>query len=379
MALLFRENGEGNSTPDLPALGSLVLPNCSAKDKIQLVLRLLRQAATERRGLQGQPFYSIRAVAANFSLPPTTVTRLYGRLRTEGVLGSIWGSKTIVEPLEIDRDIRLKSIVGLPVSLSAFSVSPGYRRFFHLMQRALWKHRFGSQLVFHENGFPESPRFTETLIDYRTDAVVWLTPSSRASSAIARLKDRGIKAISVVDGMPINGEPGYYISRQNAVTTGLAAWQTAGVRSVVIVHEDQWTSPSKQRMVQAAVSAAGIPCTWCDISATTWSGSSPRIKWRDSGVIFASAQSVIRFANKNISGLLSLLRENRVMFLEGDVDLPTEAYLNGSFDSIEFDWRAIARRLVSDLVANGSTANAPEQSIFKAKWRGAIRQETIAV
>src|SRR6266508_4709202 len=116
MARIFRENGEAGSAPDLPALQSLVPPDFTAKQKIALVLRLLRQAAMEHRGSKGRPFYSIRTVAANFSLPPTTVTRLYGQLKTEGVLGSIWGSKTIIEPNEIDKDIRLKAIVGLPVS-----------------------------------------------------------------------------------------------------------------------------------------------------------------------------------------------------------------------------------------------------------------------
>jgi hypothetical protein len=161
-------------------------------------------------------------VARHFDLPSTTVIRLYDQLKVEGVLGSVWGSKTIIEPLQIDKDIRLKAVVGLPAALSLFSVSPGYRRFFRRLQQALWKQRFGSRLLFHENGFVESANFTEALIDYGVDIVIWLTPPSKAFVSVARLKDHGIRTIPIIDGMPLNGDPGYYAMRQNALAEGLA-------------------------------------------------------------------------------------------------------------------------------------------------------------
>ena len=372
-----RDGGGHFDLPDLPKLASLCDVHAPLKEKAALARRLLRQTAIENREPEGRAFYSIRAVAKHFSLPPTTVARLYEQLKTEGVLGSIWGSKTIIEALEIDKDIRLRATVGLPVSLSAFSISPGYRRFFCVLEQGLWKYRFGSHLVFYEGEFPEAPTFVESFVDYKADVVVWFAPPSRASNAIARLKDCGIKSMMVHEGIPINRVPGYYVSRQNALVEGLASWKTAGIRSVIVAHEGQPRCSNRRRMVRTALLAVGIPFACQDISASGSSESSLGT-WVGSGTIFTSSQSVSRFANRSVSGLSNLLRKNRVMLLEGEVDLPIDASLSGSFDSIDLDWRAIARQLVSDLVASGVVAARSKQSIFEAKWRAATRREALA-
>lgn len=375
MAQIFHEAGVLGTEAGLPALQSLVPATSTAKEKIDLVLRLLRQAAVERREPKGRPFYSIRTVAKHFSLPPTTVTRLYGQLKTEGVLGSIWGSKTIIEPVDVDKDIRLKAIVGLPVSLGQFSLAPGYRKFFRVIQHTLWRQRFGSQLVFYENGFGESSKFADTLLDYNADVVIWLTPSSRMSNTIARLRDRGVRLITIADETPINGESGYFISRRDALIEGLAAWKIAGIQSAIILDENQCALSSTQRMLQAALMDAGIPFTRQAFD-TAGSNASPRKSdWRQSGIIFASAQSVVRFAYTDVAGLRNLSQQNRTMFLEGRMDLPIETRLNGNFDAIEFDWRTVARRIASNLATTAGESRRPSQEIFKAKWCGATRLE----
>ena len=365
MAQVFRNPNGLGIEPDLPALESLIPANSTAKDKMDLVLRLLRQAAERRRESKGRPFYSIRTVARHFRLPPTTVTRLYGQLKTEGVLGSIWGSKTIIEPVDMDKDIRLKAFVGLPVSLREFSLVPSYRDFFRLMQHTLWKQRFGSQLVFYENGFGNSSKFADTLFNYRVDVVIWLAPSSKMSNTVARLRDRGVRLITIANGLPINGDSGYYISQRDALIESLAGWKTAGIGSVIIVHEHQCTRVITHRMLHTVLMESGIPfCSYevgsADLNELLLSNERPK------GIIFESAQSIIQHAPK--AHLSSLLQHNRVMFLEGRVDFPGEIHLSGSFDTIEFDWRTITRRIVSDLIANRCTNGVNEQTVFKAKW-----------
>lgn len=376
MAQIFHERGVLRTEAGLPALKSLLPVNSTAKGKIDLVLRLLRQAAVECRESKGRPFYSIRRVAKHFSLPPTTVTRLYGQLKTEGVLGSIWGSKTIIEPVDIDKDIRLKAIVGLPVSLEEFSLLPGYRKFFRLIQHALWKQRFGSQLVFYENGFGESSKFADSLLDYKADVVIWLTPSSRMSNTVARLRDRGVRLMTIAERMPINGEAGYYISRRDALVEGLAGWKTAGIRSVIIVHEQECTCVSAHRMLHTALMDLGMPSSTQKLGLVNSSGLSVCNR-RDIGFIFASAQSVLQFAHKDVADLSRLLREHRVLLLEGVVDLTAEMHLSGLIDTIEFDWRIIARRIVSDLIANRCTNGVQEQTVFKAKWCPGISRKNL--
>jgi DNA-binding transcriptional regulator YhcF (GntR family) len=363
----FNGGGDSEHLPSLPAFDRLASQSVTAKERATVALRLLRQAAVISRKSKGCPFYSIRAVAKHFSLPPTTVTRLYGQLKTEGILGSIWGSKTIIEPVDIDKDIRLKAVVGLPVSLTEFSLIPGHRKFFRLIQHTLWKQRFGSQLVFYENGFGESSKFADSLLEYKADVVIWLTPSSRRSNTVARLRDRGVRLITIADRMPINGESGYYISRRDALVEGLAGWKTAGIRSVIIVHEHECTRVSTQRMLHNVLTELGILPSSHKLGLAN-SSELPVCNRRNSGVIFPSAQSVLQFVHKGVADFSTLCRENRVMFLEGVVDLPEGMHLAGLFDTIEFDWRIIARRIVSDLIANRCTNGVQEQTVFKAKW-----------
>jgi DNA-binding transcriptional regulator YhcF (GntR family) len=372
----FNGGGDSEHLPSLPAFDRLASQSVTAKERATVALRLLRQAAVVSRKSKGRPFYSIRAVAKHFSLPPTTVTRLYGQLKTEGVLGSIWGSKTIIEPVAIDNDIRLKAIVGLPVALREFSLIPGYRKFFRLIQHALWKQRFGSQLVFYENGFGESSKFADTLLDYKADVVIWLTPSSRMSNTIARLRDRGVRLMTIADRMPINGEAGYYISRRDALIEGLAGWKTTGIRCVRIVYEDQCTPTATQRMLQTGLMDSGIPSFSHKIRVGDSSELSKPNR-RDIGFIFASAQSVLQFAHKGVADLSRLLREHHVILLEGVVDLPADMHLSGLSDTIEVDWRIIARCIVSDLIANRCTNGVQEQTVFKAKWYQGISRKNL--
>ena len=91
----------------------------------------------------------------------------------------------------------------------------------------------------------------------------------------------------------------------------------------------------------------------------------------------AADESVLQFAHKSAADLSTLLRENRVMFLEGVVDLPSDMHLSGLFDTIEFDWRIIARRIVSDLIGNRYANAVQEQTVFKAKWCPGIGREIV--
>ena len=374
MAQLFHENGQVGSALDLPALGPFVPSNNTAKEKIGLVLRLLRQAAVESRKSTGQPFYSIRAVAKHFSLPPTTVTRLYAQLKVEGVLGSIWGSKTIIEPLEIDRDIRLRAIVGLPVALATFSVSASYRQFFQLMQQALWKQRFGSRLIFHDNGFAESPRFARLLIDYGVDVVMWLMPPARSCNAAALLKDRGIRFIPIIEGMPLNGNSGYYLSWQDALVQCLRDWRNCGERRALVVQDTQSNS-SALRLVQSCLTENGFAFDMREASDLR----TDQAPWQSHStghpVIFLSPQSLMQFEHTGVGALDLTMRHSRILFVHGSMDSPFQRQQNRSFDTITFDWRTITRRIVSDIVADRCANHREVQIIFRAKWTARINRK----
>jgi len=130
-------------------------------EKAAIARLFLREAATARRQSKGQRFYSIRTIAKHFSIPPSRVTRLYGPLKTEGILSSMWGSKTIIEPAHLDNHIRLRAMVALPIPLRTFSVLSTYTDFVRSMQDALWKERFASQIIFYDEAIFDGSIVTE--------------------------------------------------------------------------------------------------------------------------------------------------------------------------------------------------------------------------
>src|SRR6266567_1379331 len=104
------------SLPELSLLDSTspraTLPHRrAATRKSALILRLLRQKARGSRNKKPQPFYSIRAAASHFGVPTTTISRIYKQLKCEGLLTSVWGSNTFIEPPKIDNQLQVHGIV----------------------------------------------------------------------------------------------------------------------------------------------------------------------------------------------------------------------------------------------------------------------------
>src|SRR5690242_19133591 len=131
MAVFFDAMNE--SLPSLTSLDERTIRSVDTKEKAAVALQLPRRAAAANRRSTGRPFYSIRTVARHFGLPTTTVTRMYDQLKTEGVLGGIWGSKTIIEPAELDSDVRVRGMIVLPVPVRTFAATSTSRLFLRNM------------------------------------------------------------------------------------------------------------------------------------------------------------------------------------------------------------------------------------------------------
>jgi hypothetical protein len=366
MALLFDEGEKHLST--LPPFNPLPTEPLTVREKTNIALRLLREAAIASRQSKSRPFYSIRAVAKHFSLPTSTVIRLYGRLKTEGVLGSIWGSGTIVEPTHLDNDIRLKAMVALPVPMRAFSVIPSYRLFIRSMQRDLWRERFSSQIIFYEEPMFDASAVTDAVLQTGSDLVVWLVPPARMASAFSKLKDRGIKSLIITDEMPIDGGSGYYLDWQGAVIRGLEDWKRSGHRMAVVIKNTDSDTSSILRLLPSCLAKVGLDFdvreTW-ELRPSQRSASASAAR---PGVIFISAQSLIRLAQAGVRGIEDLLRHNRVLFIHGGVDLLFQTHINRCFDTIKFNWSTISRRIVSDLITSPCGYSFQKQTIFRGKW-----------
>ena len=338
--------------PDLFSLGMLLPPNVTPEEKLKLVLRLLRQAALDSRGSKGKRFYSIRAVAKQFTLSPTTVARLYGQLRDEGLLGGIWGSKTIIEPAQLDAGISLKGTIGLPVSLDWFGQCHNYRDLIVAIQETLWLHGFGVRTVFFRENPTELFQTIDRLCRYRVNRVVWIAPSAAGLQAAVRLRDNAIACTIIHGEPPINGSPGYYISVRRALADGLAAWKRLGIANVMVVDTDRGAPSIRAHCCKTAVTAAGMR-----IAAPE----DPTVSQK-TGLIFVSIRASLEGTPDKC------YRASRAMYLQGVPEIHSTQLPGIISDMITIDARKIARHLGTD-VASGMNAASCRQTVFEATWR----------
>jgi DNA-binding transcriptional regulator YhcF (GntR family) len=179
---------------------------------------VLRQTALENRNDCLRPFYSIRAVADHFHVPPATVSRIYRRLSSEKLLRMIWGSKTLLEPLESSRKRECR-FIGIPVKLDRFVASPDYRASILTLQLEIWNHEVNEHILFFEQRGDHVVHLCTRNHHPRIDTVVWLLPEASHRQTLLRLHDLGFRVICLSDQV-ISGVPDCYaISSRCTVRT----------------------------------------------------------------------------------------------------------------------------------------------------------------
>jgi hypothetical protein len=183
---------------ELPDLGKLTIERGRSEAKAALVLKLLRQTATECQTVCSLPFYPVRAVAAHFGVSPATVSRIYHRLYSERLLRLVWGSKTMVEPLESAERVQPRTI-GIPVGLFRFTSALDYREAILNLQREIWNYRITEHLLFFEHHDEEVLDLYKRYHFSALDLVLWLFPDVSNTETLLRLCNLGIRVICIGD------------------------------------------------------------------------------------------------------------------------------------------------------------------------------------
>jgi hypothetical protein len=358
--------------PHLPSLEPIVpIPKRGGADRdrsLSIMQCLRRTAQKSRKNKKSLPFYSIRTVATHFAVAPTTVSRIYTRLKDEGLLTSVWGSKTFVQPTQLNKQLRVRAVIAMPASLPRFRALPEYRMFFASVQDALWKLGFATRLVFHEGRDAETPAFGELLLNYKADVVIWLLPNSKNLNVAARLLDRGLRLITIGDSLAGPGEHCYLFNRENAFREGLTAWKRDGVRSITVVRQSGCESVAKLAAIEACLCEVGIPHIIANLEGCCAREHLSTLSQRsNSAVIFPSSEYAADLASRKPAQFRALL-ERRVLLVEGLIDLPAEDAFDAKVAFIAVDWQAAARRIGRDLVSPAPCKNGAAPIVFESKW-----------
>jgi hypothetical protein len=350
----------------------------AAKQRSALILRLLRRKARGSRNKKPQTFYSIRAAANHFGVPATTVSRIYNQLKSEGLLTSVWGSKTFIEPAKIDNQLRVRAIVGLPASLTSFCTLRHYRNFFVEMCDALWKFGFATRLLFYEGNDAQLPSFAELLLGYRPDIVIWFLPTPKMKGTVARLLDRGIRLITVADCPGDCRAHHYYVDREDAVKNALLSWQQNGIRSVTVLQNSHCGSISTVALVEKCLRDTAMPHAFANAESWQLQDTIPAYPQRaNRGIIFPSLELALALAARDPGLFAKLLERSRILLTDGPIDLPGSYAIKPSIDVVEVDLHSVAKRIASDLTQSTRSRSA-EPVTFQAKWvPGAINNRLV--
>ncbi len=377
-AELSSGSGPELSLPDLTSPRTTLPNRNAAMRKSVLILRLLRRKARASRNKKAQPFYSIRAVASHFGVPATTVSRIYNQLRREGLLTSVWGSKTFVEPAKIDNQLRVRGIVALPASLTCFCTLRQYRNFLSEMRDTLWKCGFATRLLFYEGNDAQLPSFAELLLGYRPDIVIWFLPSAKMKGTVARLLDRGIRIITVADCPGDCRAHHYCVDRERAIKNALLSWQQNGVHSVTVLQDAHCDSISVVALVEKCLRDTSMSHALAIAESWQLQGTLPTYGQRaNQGFIFSSSDLAVALATRDPARFAKLLERSRLLLMDGPIDLPVSWAIKPSIDVVEIDLRAVVKRIASDLIHSPRSRSA-EPVTFQAKWvPGAIYHHVV--
>jgi len=202
----------------LPDLGALECTSAPYIDKAGAIATRLRQIAAKTRNDHLQPFYSMRAVADHFHVPPTMVSRIYQRLAAERLVRTVWGSRTLLEPNRSSRNSESQSI-GIVIDLGRFLESSDYRVSILSLQFEMWNHEIIDQLLFFEEEPGEIVRLCTRNHHPHINTIVWLLPEKSHNQTLLRLHDLGLRVICLSDHVISGIADCYIVSSRYTIRT----------------------------------------------------------------------------------------------------------------------------------------------------------------
>jgi hypothetical protein len=322
-----------------------------AHHKTEALIHVLRDVAVKNQQEQPRAFYAVRDVAAHFRVPVSTVSRVYRHLEQEGLLVRVRGSKTLLQGLKFDRQLKVRAFVGFPASLSAFVTLQDYRTFLIRIRRELRLRGFAAATAFFEPGEGSSGALTKRFQAYEVDTLIWFQPGKEARDAAPYFADAGIRLLGVANDTFCHVPCRYQVRRDSAIRTLLTHWQSQKPERVILVEAKDQRSSALDETLHAILEELGI--SW---SVVTYQNQRSETFLRElhrkktGGIIFSSSALVSKFCFRVPAAVADLLRAHRVALISGPVSMPFTRVPDVQVDLVTVDWQLIAEQIVDDLI-----------------------------
>ena len=95
----------------------------------------------------------IRSLATRFRISPSIISRHYQQLQSEGLLSTIWGSKTIIPALVTP--VKKQAYV-IPISVTELATSEPYRNCVLSLHRRLRSRGIAEHFILFESVAPQA-------------------------------------------------------------------------------------------------------------------------------------------------------------------------------------------------------------------------------
>jgi hypothetical protein len=332
------------------------LPRGSAmkgtRNKTDSLLKILRSSAIKSQREQPRVFYSLREVAKQFKVPVSAVTRIYHHMEQEGLLSRVRGSKTVLNGLRNNRQLSVRSFIGLPALMSHFIAIQDYRSFFICIRRELWLRGFATTMFFFRPNEAADGTLSEQLKRYEVDSVIWLQPGRSARETLLRLSDMGIRVISISQVGTPSMPSRYHVWKERAIETLLKDWKSRhSVRKITVVDSKDYRSVVTEEVLRVTLQNLEIEAvirTFQSEDSSVFLRDLCRIK--TDGIIFPASGLASMFAFRSPDQLGDLLRAQRVAFVDGPIDMPFTKIPDAPVDLVTVNWCIVAESIVNDLI-----------------------------
>jgi hypothetical protein len=338
-----------------------------APHKTEALTGILREVAVKNQRDQPLAFHSVRAVAAHFRVPVSTVSRAYRTLEQEGLISRVRGSKTVLQGLHFDRQLKVRSFVGFPASISRFVTLQDYRTFLIRIRRELRLRGFAAATAFFEPPEASSDALSKRFKAYEVDTVIWFQPGKESAITALHLADMGIRLLGVANDSFCQIPCRYQVRRDGAIKALLTSWKTENAGRVTVVESKEQRSAALDETLHGILDDLGIP--W---SVATYQNQRSEAFLRElqrkktSGVIFSSSSLASKFCFRAPGAVADLLAAHPVALINGPVSMPFAKVPDVNVDLVTVDWQMVVERIVDDLISQDAF-QLPGPTFFDAE------------
>ncbi len=327
---------------------------------------ILRDVAVKNQREQPLAFHAVREVAAHFHVPVSTVSRAYRVLEQEGLLSRVRGSKTVLQGLHFDRQLKVRAFVGFPASVSRFVTLQDYRTFLIRIRRELRLRGFAAATAFFEPPEASSDVLAKRFKAYEVDTVIWFQPGKNVNHGF-HLADMGIRLLGVANDSFCQIPCRYQVRRDGAIRALLASWKTKNPGRVTVVESKEQRAAAIDETLHGILDELGIPWSVATYQSQRSEAFLRKLqRKKTSGVIFSSSALVSKFCFRAPDAVADLLAAHRVALVNGPVSMPFAKVPDVRVDLVTVDWPKVAERIVDDLISQDAF-QLPGPTYFEAE------------